>query len=161
MTRSLMCVLLILLLTAVAVSSSTAQVKWSVGGRFGLSVGSGGGGSSAGLQIGPVGEVIFDRNMGVGTELNINTQGGGIVAWEDYFRYYFTIPRSTIKPYADAGIGLWFSGGTWFGIQFGGGVNIPVAKNLYVPADLELGPVFATGTTFFYLAITSGIRYEF
>ncbi len=161
MNRVLLCVVTVLFLSVAIASTSDAQVRWSVGGRMGLSVGSGEGGSSAGFQIGPVGEAIFNKNMAVGTELNINTQAGTIVAWEDYFRYYFSIPGSTVKPYADAGFGLWFSGGTWFGIQFGGGALIPVAKNLYVPADIELGPVFATGSTFFYFAITSGIRYEF
>jgi hypothetical protein len=32
---------------------------------------------------------------------------------------------------------------------------------LYIPADLQLGPVFITGGTFFYIAATTGIRYEF
>ncbi len=140
-------------------SAAQAQVRWSVGGRMGLSIGSGEGGT--GLQIGPVGEAMFQKNMAIGSELNINTQAGAIVAWEDYFRYYFSVAGSKIRPYADGGFGLWFSGGTWFGLQFGGGALFPVAKNLYVPADLEFGPVFATGTTFFYFALTSGIRYEF
>ena len=137
-----------------------AQVRWQVGGRFGISVGSGEGGSSAGLQIGPMAEALFGKSYGIGTEMNINTQGGGVVSWEDYFKYYFSVRGSQVRPYADAGFGLWFTGGTWFGIQFGGGANIPVARRLYVPVDLELGPVFATGSTFFYFAITSGIRYE-
>jgi hypothetical protein len=36
-----------------------------------------------------------------------------------------------------------------------------IDKNLYIPADIELGPVFLGGTvgTGFYLAVTSGIRY--
>ena len=161
-------------------SYAQSSLKWNIGGRFGLSVGSGGGGSSAGLQIGPMAELLFNKNMGVGTELNINTQPGTPIEWADYFKYYFDIPgNSNIKPYADAGISLWFfTGGPFFGIRFGGGANFKVAPNLYIPADLQLGPVFystpgvsynylgypygstSTSSTFFYFAITSGIRYE-
>jgi hypothetical protein len=152
-----------------------AQVKWAVGGRFGLSIGSGGGGSSAGVQLGPTGEVMFNRNMAVQSELNINTQAGTPIEWANSFKYYFEVPGSNIKPYADAGFGLWFfSGGPYFGIRFGGGALFKIAPNLYIPADLQLGPVFyststynyfygtssSSSETFFYFAITSGIRYE-
>ena len=154
---------------------TNAQVKWAVGGRFGLSIGSGGGGSSAGLQFGPTGEVLFNRNMAVATELNINTQGGTPIEWANTFKYFFDVPGSNIKPYADAGIGLWFfTGGPYFGIRFGGGALFQVAPNLYIPADLQLGPVFysrsttdfytgqssSTSDTFLFFAITTGIRYE-
>ena len=151
------------------------SLKWIVGGRFGLSVASSGGG--AGLQIGPMGELLFNKNMGVGTELNINTQTGTPIEWADYFKYYFDIPSNPdIKPYADAGFSLWFisGAGTNFGIRFGGGVNFKVAPNLYIPADIQMGPVFysssstfngfyytnTASTTIFYFAITTGIRYE-
>lgn len=162
------------------ISNAQSQLKWIIGGRFGLSVASSGGG--AGLQIGPMGELLFNKNMGVGTELNINTQTGTPIEWADYFKYYFDIPSNpNIKPYADAGFNLWFvSGGPYFGIRFGGGVNFKVAPNLYIPADIQMGPVFAsssggggyydyfgnyygggsTSNTIFYFAITSGIRYE-
>ena len=156
-------------------SSTFAQVKWAVGGRFGLSIGSGGGGSTAGLQLGPMGEVLFNRNMGIQTELNINTQPGTPIEWANTFKYFFDVPGSNIKPYADAGVGLWFfTGGPFFGIRFGGGALFEVAPHLYIPADLQLGPVFysretfsffggansSTSETFFFFAITSGVRYE-
>jgi hypothetical protein len=164
------------------ISYAQSSLKWVVGGRFGLSIASAGGGSAAGLQLGPMAELLFNKNMGVGTELNINTQAGTPIEWADYFKYYFDIPSNPdIKPYADAGISLWFvSGGPFFGIRFGGGASFKVAPHLYIPADLQLGPVFystpgvsynyygypyggstaSTSNTIFYFAITSGIRYE-
>ena len=141
---------------------SHAQTSWSVGGHMGLSIASAGGGSSAGFQFGPMGEVIFEKNFAVGTEFNINTQDGTPIEWADYFKYYITVPRSKVRPYADAGFNLWFyTGGPYFGIRFGGGVNIPVAKDLFLAPDLQLGPVFATGTTVFYFTLRAGVRYEF
>ena len=137
--------------------SSTAQVHWMVGGKMGLSLLDG----TAGLQIAPMGEVLFGKGLAVGSEFGINTQTGTPIEWANYFKYYFTVPGSKIKPYANGGFGLWFyTGGPYFGINFGGGANFPIAKNLYVPADLQLGPVFGAGTSVFYFAITSGIRYE-
>ncbi len=167
---------IIFFLSSIAyISYAQSSLKWVVGGRFGLSIMSGYG-STAGLQIGPMGELLFNKNMGVGTELNINTQAGTPIEWADYFKYYFDVPDNpNIKPYADAGLDLWFfTGGPFFGIRFGGGVNFKVAPNLYIPADLQLGPYFystpsldvfgfnspSTSKTIFYFAITSGIRYE-
>jgi hypothetical protein len=152
---------------------SQAQVSWIVGGRTGLTISDG----AAGFQIGPMAEVLFNRNMGVGTEFNINTTTGTPVDWQSYFKYYFDIPNSTIKPYADFGFGLIFvTGGPYFGIRFGGGANFQVAPNLFIPADLQLGPVFrgssspsfdffgqqvasAGGGTIFVVIISTGIRY--
>jgi len=154
---------------------SSSGTDWIIGGRIGMSLASGSGNSSAGLQIGPMGEVIFSKNFAVGTELNINTQTGTPIEWADYFKMYFTIPGSSIKPYANLGVSLWFvTDGPYFGIRLGGGALFKVANNVYIPADLQLGPVFLsektidlfTGqsttktNTVFYLAITTGIRYE-
>lgn len=141
--------------------AASSGVNWLVGGRFGLSIGSGGGGSSAGLQIGPMGEVLFNRNIALGSELNINTQSGTPVEWAVYFKYYFDTQNPSIKLYGDAGMGLWFvTGGPYVGLRFGGGAHFKVANNLYIPADIQLGPVFITGGNVFYIAITTGIRYE-
>ncbi len=131
----------------VSISQAQSSLKWIIGGRFGLSVASSGGG--AGLQIGPMAELLFNKNMGVGTELNINTQNGTPIEWADYFKYYFDIPSNpNIKPYADAGFSLWFvSGGPYFGIRFGGGVNFKVAPNIWIPADIQMGPVFYGSTS--------------
>lgn len=150
-----------ILLVMIASDSIIAQkTNWLVGGRFGLSISSGSFNSSAGLQIGPMAELLIGKNMAVGTEFNINTQAGTPIEWADYFKYFFDVKGSKIRPYANAGFGLWFlTGGPYFGIRFGGGANFPIAKNLYIPADLQLGPVFITNNSIFYIAITSGIRY--
>jgi hypothetical protein len=156
-------------------SYAQSSLKWIVGGRLGLSLADG----AAGLQIGPMGELLFNPSMGVGTELNINTQNNTWVEWADYFKYYFNLPANPdIKPYADAGLSLFFAtGGPYFGIRFGGGVNFKIAPNLFIPADIQMGPVFGVGggggyydyygfyyggssSTVFYFAITSGIRYQ-
>jgi hypothetical protein len=162
------------------VTTVDAQTTWAVGGRLGISIGSYGASTpaygyygyaassasstSAGLQIGPTGEVIFNRQFAIATEFNINTQGGTPIEWANSFKVYFPIQGSKIRPYADAGFSLWFiTGGPYFGIRGGGGALFPIANKLYIPADLQLGPVFlgSGAGTFFYIAATTGIRYEF
>jgi hypothetical protein len=168
----------LLTLLMLAPSAATAQTQWIVGGRLGLSLYTVGGGSpiynyyygvysaaasstQAGLQIGPTAEVIFNKQFAICTDLNINTQAGTPIEWANTFKIYFPVAGSKIRPYADAGFNLWFyTGGPYFGIRGGGGALFPIAPHLYIPADLQIGPVFATGITPFYIAITSGIRYE-
>ncbi len=155
-------ILIISLLSLFMFADVNAQgTHWMFGARLGLSVGSGGGESAVGFQFGPTVEAIFQNNMAVGTELNINTQTSTPIEWADYFKYYFSISGSNIKPYVNGGFSLWFyTGGPYFGLRFGGGVNIPVANNLYIPADIQLGPVFGGDNTVFYFAITTGIKYR-
>ena len=154
-------ILLCTVLIALHTSSAISQVRWTVGGNMGLSIASGGGGSQAGFHFGPMGEAVFNKQMAVGSEFDINTQTGTPIEWANYFKYYITVQGSKIKPYADAGFGLYFvTGGPYFDLRFGGGAQFPVAKNLYIPAEIQLGPVFATGATIFVIYIRSGIRYE-
>ena len=167
----------VVLMSAALVSESQAQVKWAVGMRLGLSIGTGGpstniynyytgqydksGGSSAGFQFGPYGEVIFNKNMAITEIFNINTQTGTPIEWMSLFKYYFVISGSKNKPYADAGFSMYFAtGGPYVAIPFGGGALFPIAKNLYIPADIQFGPIFVTGGAVFGISITSGIRYE-
>ncbi len=179
MRRNLTWIACLGLMFCAGLNLATAQVKWVVGGRLGMSLYSisvGGGytynqffqlvpvesttETSAGLQIGPTAEVIFARQYAIVTEFNINTQAGTPIEWGNLFKMYFSIPGSKIKPYADAGFSLFFiTGGPYFALRAGGGANFEIAPNLYIPADLTLGPVFLTGVTGFYMAITSGIRY--
>lgn len=172
-----MLLLLVVLVIGTAVLSY-GQVNWAVGMRLGLSIASGGpsveipnffgggtnkvGGTSAGFQFGPNGEVMFNKKtMGIATAFNINTQAGTPIEWQNLFRYYFYIHGSQIRPYAQAGFSLYFfTGGPYVSIPFGGGALFPIAKNLYIPADLQFGPIFITGGVQFGIAITSGIRYE-
>ena len=150
----------ILLFTASDVSQAQAP-KWIVGGNMGISISSGGGSTDAGFHFGPMAEVVFNRQLAVGTEFNINTQPGTPIEWATYFKYYIASGSTRMKPYVDGGFGLFFyTGGPYFGIRFGGGVGFQVAKGIYVGPDLQLGPVFASGTTFFYIAIRGGFRYE-
>ncbi len=155
------CALVALLLLGASPAAQAQNVKWSVGGNMGLSIASNTYATSAGFHFGPMGEVIFNKALAVGTEFNINTQAGTPIEWSTYFKYYIDAKTPKIKPYADAGFGLLFlTGGPYFGIRFGGGVGFQVAKNLYVGPDLQLGPIFTTGVSTFYIVIRGGLRYE-
>ncbi len=169
MKRTILFFIMLLSLAILSNNHSRAQVKWIVGGNMGLAIATGGGGSSTGFTFGPMAEVLFNKNAAVGSEFDITTTTGTPITWASYFKYYFTIPGSRIKPYADAGFGLVFvTGGPYVFIPFGGGANFPVSKNLYVSADLTLGPQFVSvGTgpfsqsfTFFNIIFRGGIRYE-
>jgi hypothetical protein len=158
-------VLCILLLSA---TGSNAQVKWIVGGNMGLSISSGGGATATDFTFGPMAEVLFGKGPAVGTEFDITTSTNVAITWATYFKYYFMIPGSNIKPYAHAGLGLVFAtGGPYFFVPFGGGASFGVARNLYISADLTLGPVFLgspfpgyPSQTNFNIVIRPGIRYE-
>jgi hypothetical protein len=172
---SLVCALLLLCIVLLAMEAQ-AQPKWLIGGRLGLSMYSVQGAATwdwatyqfttssslkAGLQIGPTAEAVFNRRWAIGTDMNINTQAGTPIEWATFGKYYFPMSGSQIRPYADAGLSLFFvTGGPYFGIRAGGGALFPIAKNLFVAADLQIGPVFTTGSTSWYIAATSGIRYE-
>jgi hypothetical protein len=167
MKKTFGCLLFLFQLFAIG-NTSHAQVKWIVGGNMGLAIASGGGASSTDFTFGPMAEVLFGKGLAVGTEFDITTASNVAITWPVYFKYYFSVPGSNIKPYAAAGLGLVFqTGGPYFFIPFGGGANFGVAKNLYVSADLTLGPTFvgspfpgAPSTTLFNIVIRPGIRYE-
>ena len=158
---SVLCLVVILLVGTTA-ASHAQNVKWTVGGNMLLSLLSGGyGGTNAGFTFGPMAEVVFSKQYAVGTEFNINTQAGTPIEWADYFKYYISVKGSTLRPYVDAGIDLLFvTGGPYFGFRFGGGVLFNVAKSIYIGPDLQLGPVFVTGSTLFFILIRGGFRYD-
>jgi|WetSurMetagenome_2_1015567.scaffolds.fasta_scaffold12935_6 hypothetical protein len=163
MKRFLMVFCVIAVLFAGSTSASQAQnVKWIVGGNMLLSMISGGGlGTNAGFHFGPMAEVVFSKQYAIGTEFNINTQAGTPVEWADYFKYYISVPGSKVRPYVDGGFGLLFvTGGPYFGIRFGGGALFNIAPKMYIGPDLQLGPVFVTGSTLFYILLRGGFRYE-
>lgn len=153
--------LVALLMCAAAPAAQAQQPKWTVGGNMLLSIGSGGGATSAGFHFGPMAEVVFNRTYAIGTEFNINTQAGTPIEWPFYFKYYINSGSAKIKPYVDGGFNLLFlTGGPYFGIRFGGGAGFQVARGIYVGPDVQLGPIFATGTTIFYILLRGGFRYE-
>jgi len=116
---------------------------WLIGGTMGLSSLDG----YAGVQLTPMAEFQFGGSMGVGSELSINTQYGVPLLWYSYFKYHFSIPGSQLRPYANAGpvLTLNIPGAPNFGILFGGGIDIPIGKGLYLAPDMLVGPVFGVG----------------
>ncbi len=181
MQRLRLVTLLLALSTVLPLLSVQAQTRWVIGGRLGMSLGTLGtsapqndlyyyyygynqntstSSTSAGLQIGPTAEVIFAKQFAVTTEFNINTEAGTPIEWANTFKAYFLISGSKILPYADGGFGLLFvTGGPFFGVRAGGGALFPISRNLYIPADLQIGLYFGNSLTLFWLAVTSGIRY--
>ncbi len=155
--RKIFLVVSLMFITSILANAQTISgKKYVVGGRLGLSFLDG----TAGLQIGPTGTYYFDKNMGISSDFNINTQGGTPIEWNGSFVYNLKTQKQDMQPYLDGGMSLWFyTGGPYFGFRFGGGVNFKIAPNIYIPADAQFGPVFGGGTTVFYFAITSGIRY--
>ncbi len=168
-----------------AASPASAQ-NWSVGMNMGLSVMSG----SAGYHMTPVAEFLFHHNLGIGSEFSANTQYSSPIIWYPYFKYYFSINGSGLRPYANVGPVLTFhlAETPRFGVLFGGGVNIPVAGRLYLTPDLLFGPLFnvggttygfayfanyygmgvyngifqtVPGVTMFVWSVRGGVRYEF
>lgn len=149
-----------------------AQNRWVVGGNMGLSLFDG----TAGFHVGPMGELFLNKNLSVGSEFTINTQGGTQAIWYSYGKYHFAISGSKLRPYGDAGFLLDFAtGGPYFGFLFGGGVNIPMANRLSISPELQMGPVFSVGggsysyggftvdvkgATIFAVIIRGGVRYE-
>jgi len=125
---------------------------WSLGGNMGMSLLNG----SGGFHLTPMAELLFNQNMGVGSEFSINTQYGVPLLWHPYFRYYFNIRGSKLRPYANAGpvLTLNIPNAPHFGILFGGGINIPIADGLYLAHDILLGPIFGVGggTRFIFLS---------
>jgi hypothetical protein len=165
----------ILVLTAFVIGGVTAgqaQMKWVVGGNTGLSLFDG----TAGFHIGAMADAYLQRDLAVGSEFSINTQGGTQAIWFTYAKYRFLLQGSRLKPYGDGGFLLDFAtGGPYFGLLFGGGVEIPIANRLVAAPELQMGPVFSVGggtyhvgpftydvegATIFAIYIRGGIRYE-
>jgi len=102
---------------------------------------------SAGFVITPTAELRFNRTMAAGSEFSINTHQGAPLLWYPYFKYYFDIRASRFKPYANAGplLLLNIANAPYFGILFGGGINIPLGKGLSLAPEMQIGPIFAVG----------------
>ncbi len=154
--KSAFLVLALLMIFSIASRAQTV----TLGGRFGFSNLSVDGGSSAGVQIGVTGDYAYKHNILFGSDLNINTQNSTPIEWAVFAKYLIDMPTTNIQPYIDGGFNLWaFTGGPYFGLRFGGGFYFPINSQVSIPADLQFGPVFTSGSSSFYFALTSGIRF--
>lgn len=134
----------IAVIIAVLLGTATAHSQgWSLGGNTGFSLL----GGSAGLTFTPTAEFLFNRSMAAGSEFSINTQPGAPLIWHPYFKYYFDIRGSGLKPYANVGpvMLLNIPNAPYFGILVGGGMKIRIAPKVYFTPDTQLGPIFAVG----------------
>ncbi len=116
---------------------------WSLGGDMGLSFL----GGSAGFHFTPAAEMLVNNSMGVGSEFSINSQYGTPMIWHPYFKYYFSIRGTQLRPFANAGplLALNVPNGPCFGFLFGGGMSIPVANRLFLVPNVIYGPIFGYG----------------
>jgi len=130
------------ILLLVGATRGDAQ-RWTIGGNMGLSTL----GGSAGFHLTPVAEMLFRQTMAVGSEFSLNTQYGSPWILHPYFKYYFAIRNSDMRPYADAGpiLALNVADTPSFGILVGGGLNIPLANRLSLAPDLQFGSIFGVG----------------
>ena len=87
--RTFLAVTLIAVLLLTASNISLAQApKWIVGGNMLLTISTGGGwGSTAGFTFGPMAEVVFNRQIAIGTEFNVHTTTNTPIEWSTYFKY--------------------------------------------------------------------------
>lgn len=127
-------------ITVLAGTTRGYSQPWSIGGNTGLSVL----GGSPGLQLTPATELLINQNIGIGSEFSINTQYSAPLIWYPYFKYYFSIHGSQVRPFASVGpvLALNVPNGPCFGFLFGGGFKIPVARRLYLAPNVLLGPIF-------------------
>ena len=132
-----------LYLTAFCSPSPLYAQEWTIGGNMGLSTFDG----YTGLQIAPMAELAFNRSMAIGAEFSLNTQSGLPLQLYPYFKYFIAVPNSAVRPYVNGGpvMTLNIPGSPSFGILFGGGVNIPLARGLSLAPDLLFGPLFGVG----------------
>ncbi len=133
----------LLIMGAFMDTSPAMAQNWSLGVNMGMSVVDG----SAGFQMTPVAEFLFNHRMAIGSEFSVNTQYSSPLFWYPYFKFYFSIAGSRVRPYANAGpvMTLRIQNAPRFGVLFGGGVNIPVAGNLYLTPDVQVGTLFNVG----------------
>ena len=152
--------LVVMLSTAFAQTNDHAM---AVDGKFGLSIFSGGG-SSTGLLFGGALDIpVQPRSLFIRPELNITTHSSTPIEVAGILKYNIpSTENDKTTLYADGGFGLWFlTGGPYFGLNFGGGAIFPLQNSqLKIPAEIRFGPIFATGTTIFQIALTTGIRFD-
>ena len=146
------------LLTAAAGQAQSSKLM--VDAKLGLSILTGGGSSTA-LLFGGAVDIPIDKKMFARPELNITTHPGTPIELAGQLKYLLDI-ESKNTYYVEGGLGLWFNaGGTSVGLDFTGGMLFPLSDSkLIIPAEIRLGPIFATGNTIFQIALTSGVRFS-
>jgi hypothetical protein len=149
--------IVITLASAIVCSASRAHAQdWTIGGNMGLSTLDG----YLGFHIAPMAELAFNRNMAIGSEFSLNTQSGLPLQLYPYFKYFISISNSAVRPYVNAGpvMTLNIPGSPSFGILFGGGANIPIARGISIAPDVTSWSY--PSSTIFAFNIRVGIRYE-
>ncbi len=143
-----------------AVSGLAQSNKIMADAKLGLSFLTGGG-SSTGLLFGGAVDIPIDKKMFARPELNITTHPGTPIELAGELKYLLDV-ESKNTYYVEGGLGLWFNaGGTSVGLDFTGGALFPLTDSkLIIPAEIRLGPIFATGNTIFQIALTSGVRFS-
>ncbi len=161
MKRSLF-VILGLSLILVVFSTTGYSQKLAMDGKFGLSILSGNGNSSTGILFGGALDIPLNPNLFIRPEFNLTTHSGTPIEMAGVIKYNIPTTGYSTTFYVDGGMGLWFSpGGPYLGLDFGGGALFPLSgSNLKIPAEIRLGPIFATGATVFQIALTSGVRFN-
>jgi len=130
-------------------------------GKFGLSIFSGQGSSTAFLFGGAMDIPIGDRQgLYFRPEFNITTHPSTPIEACGILKYNLpTSMQQTI--YIDGGLGFWFmTGGPFFGLDFGGGMLFPLQNSsVQIPVEIRLGPIIATGSSIFQIALTTGVHF--
>ncbi len=152
---------LLMFLTIVLIHGNSFGQKYAADAKFGLSFLSGRGSGSSGVLFGgaldiPVGQGLYAR-----PELNITTHSDTPIELAGGLKYNIPNTNTATQFYVDGGIGIWFySGGPYVGLDFTGGAIFPLSdSNLKIPAEVRIGPIFATGSTVFQVTLTSGVRF--
>jgi hypothetical protein len=148
--------------TVCIVSSNGYAQKIAADGKFGLSIFSGNGNNSTGILFGAGLDLPVAHDLYARPEINITTHGGTPIELGGGVKYLIPSSGSSTMFYLDGGLGLWFySGGPYVGLDFTGGAIFPLSgSNLKIPAEVRLGPIFASGPTVFQISLTSGIRFS-
>ena len=138
---------------------NVAEAQLAADAKAGLSIFTGSG-NSTGLLFGGGIDLPLHQNLFARPEFNLTTHGGTPIELAAVAKLY--LPEAKNSLYVDAGLGLWFhSGGSSLGLDFGAGMLFPLTgSRLLIPAEVRIGPVFASGETFMQFALTSGVRFS-
>ncbi len=140
--------------------TATAQ-PLAVDAKAGLSVLTGGGGSTA-LLFGAGVEIPIQSNLIFRPELDLTTHSGTPVEIAGLVKYTLPAGTASIPLYIDGGLSAWFySGGSSLGMDFGGGTYFSAGGGkTQIPLEIRLGPIFNSNSSSFQLSLATGIRFS-